>query len=251
MKFRAGLLLLIMIGYASVQAMAQDPKEIIRKAEEKLRGTESAYSEMKIETVRPKYTRTMTLKSWSKGDDYSLILITSPAREKGTTFLKRGKEVWNWVPTIERTIKMPPSMMSQSWMGTDMSNDDLVRETSNENDYTHKMLESVVIDGHDCYQIELTPLPDVPVVWGKVVVCIDKENYVQRKAEMYDEDGYLVNTTLAGDVKQMDGQWVATRMEIIPNEEEGHKTIVYMEQMVFNETYNEDFFTVRNMKVVR
>ena len=108
--------------------MAQTAEDIIRQAEEKTRGKESAYMEMTIQTVRPKWSRTMSLRSWGQGNDLSLMVLTAPAKDAGTAFLKRKKEVWNWVPSIERSIKMPPSMMSQSWMGTDMSNDDLVRE---------------------------------------------------------------------------------------------------------------------------
>ncbi|MEZ4721054.1 MAG: outer membrane lipoprotein-sorting protein [Flavobacteriales bacterium] len=119
------VLLMSLLPMAS--AFSQSAEEIIRKAEEKMRGKESAYMEMTIEIIRPKWTRSMSLKSWSKGNDYSLMVLTQPAKDAGTAFLKRHKEVWNWVPSIERSIKMPPSMMSQSWMGTDMSNDDLVR----------------------------------------------------------------------------------------------------------------------------
>ena len=132
-----------MLGLALLPAaLAQTPTatEILQKADEKTRGSESAYSEMTITTVRPKWTREMAMKSWAKGNDYSLILITSPARDKGTAFLKRKKEVWNWVPNIERSIKMPPSMMMQSWMGTDFTNDDLVRESSTVDDYDSEVV---------------------------------------------------------------------------------------------------------------
>ena len=104
-----------------IGAFAQDAKDIIRKAEEKMRGKESAYMEINIEVIRPKWTRTMALKSWSRGNEYSLMVLTDPAKDAGTAFLKRHKEVWNWMPSIERSIKMPPSMMMQSWMGTDLS----------------------------------------------------------------------------------------------------------------------------------
>ena len=110
---KSRLLLIVMIGVLPIAAFSQDAKEIIRKAEEKMRGTKSAYSEMTITIVRPKWTREMSMKSWSKGNDYSLIVMTEPVRDKGTAFLKREKEVWNWVPSIERTIKLPPSMMTQ------------------------------------------------------------------------------------------------------------------------------------------
>jgi len=98
--------------------------DIIKKAEDKFRGAQTT-AEIAISIQRPKWTRTMELKSWSKGSKYSMTLITAPARDKGTVFLKKDKEVWNWIPSVERTIKLPPSMMSQSWMGTDLTNDDL------------------------------------------------------------------------------------------------------------------------------
>ena len=108
---------IVLITLISLGGFAQDAKEIIRIAEEKMRGKESAYMEMTIDIIRPKWDRSMSMKSWSKGDNLSLTLLTAPANDAGTGFLKRGKEVWNWVPSIERSIKMPPSMMMQSWMG--------------------------------------------------------------------------------------------------------------------------------------
>jgi outer membrane lipoprotein-sorting protein len=234
-----------------ITVSAQDAKDIIRKAEEKMRGKESAYMEMTIEVIRPKWTRTMALKSWSKGNDYSLMVLTEPAKDAGTAFLKRYKEVWNWVPSIERSIKMPPSMMMQSWMGTDLNNDDLVRESSNVTDYVHVLAGDSVVDGRSCWKIVLTPKPEAPVVWGKVVAFIDKENYVQLKAEQYDEDGFLVNVMLGKDVKTMDGVVMATTLELIPIEKEGQRTIMHIMKIKFNEAYSDDFFTVQNMKKIR
>jgi len=230
---------------------AQDAKEIIRKAEEKMRGKESAYTEMRIEVIRPKWTRTMELKSWSKGEDYSLSVLTAPAKDAGTAFLKREKEVWNWVPSIERSIKMPPSMMMQNWMGTDLKNDDLVRESSNVTDYTHELAQDTMIDGMKCWKIFLTPKPNAPVVWGKVVAYVEKENYVQLLAKQYDEDGFLVNTMVSSDIEEMDGVPLATRLELIPAESEGQKTVMIIEEIKFNQTYEDRFFTVQNMKSMR
>jgi len=119
------ILSIALVALFTLPSMAQDAKEIIRRAGEKMRGKESAYIEMTIEIVRPKWNRSMGMKSWSKGQELSLTILTLPAKDAGTGFLKRGKEVWNWVPSIERSIKMPPSMMMQSWMGTDFSNDDI------------------------------------------------------------------------------------------------------------------------------
>ena len=103
-----------------VDAMAEDPQEILRRVEDNMRGNTS-YTELTMTTIRPRFTREISMKSWSLGEDYAIILITAPARDQGTAFLKRGREIWNFVPSIERTVKMPPSMMSQSWMGSDFS----------------------------------------------------------------------------------------------------------------------------------
>ena len=122
-------------------------------------------------------------------------------------------------------------MMMQSWMGTDMSNDDLVRESSNVSDYEHTLAGDSLIDGKKCWKIVLIPKPDAPVVWGKVVAFVEQENYVQLKAEQYDEDGYLVNEMLASDIKTMDGVVMATRIELIPIEKEGQKTVMIIDKI--------------------
>ncbi|MEX2595779.1 MAG: outer membrane lipoprotein-sorting protein [Salibacteraceae bacterium] len=237
--------------FLSLGTIAQDAKEIIRRAEEKMRGKESAYMEMTINTVRPKWERSMSMKSWSKGDDYNLMVLTAPAKDAGTAFLKRDKEVWNWVPSIERSIKMPPSMMMQSWMGTDLKNDDLVRESSNVTDYEHEVIGDSIIDGRKCWKVQLIPKPEAPVVWGKIVAFVDQKDYVQLLAHQYDEDGFLVNTIKAGNVKEMDGVVMATKMEFIPAEKEGHKTVMVIDKIKFNESYDDNFFTVQNMKMIR
>jgi outer membrane lipoprotein-sorting protein len=231
---------------------AQDltAKEIITKADQKVRG-KTSQGTMKMTIIRPSWTREMTLKSWSKGTEYSLILVTAPARDKGTGFLKREKEIWNWQPTIDRVIKLPPSMMMQSWLGSDFTNDDLVRESSIIEDYTHRLLGTEKIDGRDSYKIELIPKEDAPVVWGKLLVWIDKTDFIQMKTEFYDEDGYLVNTMLGKNIKMMDGRMMASLLEVIPEEEDGHKTQVEYLDIKFDEDIPESFFSVQNMKRVK
>lgn len=229
---------------------AQNATEIIRTADQKLRG-ESTFSELKMTIVRPDWTREVTMKSWSKGDELSLILITGPARDKGTAFLKREREIWNWQPTIDRTIKMPPSMMMQSWMGSDFTNDDLVRESSIVVDYEHEILGTETIDGRECWKLQLIPKPDAAVVWGKIIAWIDKAEYMQLKTEFYDEDDYLVNTMLGLEVKEMDGKLLPSRMEIIPEEDPGHKTVLEYLILDFGIDVKESFFSVQNMKRVR
>ena len=183
-----------MVGMFILQANAQlSAYDIIKKAEDNMRG-QQAYGEMKMTIQRPKWTREITMKSWSKGDDYSLVVITAPARDKGTAFLKRGQEIWNWQPSIDRSIKMPPSMMMQSWMGSDFTNDDLVRQSSLVTDFEHELKGEEAIEGRNCYIVELIPKPDAAVVWGKVVMWVDEVDFLELKIEFFDEDDYLVNT---------------------------------------------------------
>lgn len=231
---------------------AQNPTatEIVAKAEQLTRGS-SSEAEITMTIVRPNYTRSMTIKSWSQGDDKAILLITAPARDKGTAFLRTGKEIWNWQPTIDRVVKMPPSMMSQSWMGSDFSNDDLVRRTSLEKDFTHKIITTENIDGHETYLIEMIPHRDAAVVWGKIKTWIDKKSFIQLKSEFYDEDGYLINTIYGKNIKLVSGKTMATRLEVVPEEEPGHKTIIEQNYIKFDVTLNPDFFTVRNIKRVQ
>ncbi len=228
-------------------AFSQEATEIIKKADEKMRG-KSSKAEMTIEIVRPKWTREMTLTSWTKGDDYSITLIKSPARDKGTVFLKRDKEIWNWVPSIDRNIKLPPSMMMQSWMGTDFTNDDLVKQSSIVTDYEHSYLKDSTIDGFSCYVIELIPKPDAPVVWGKIKLWVDKQEYMQLRTEFYDEDAYLVNIMSGSSVKTFDGKKLPSRMEMIPVEKKGQKTVIIYNDLEFDIDIADNFFTTQNMK---
>nr|WP_321357381.1 outer membrane lipoprotein-sorting protein [uncultured Draconibacterium sp.] len=229
---------------------AQDMTAIIKQADEKFRG-ESSRGEMTMIIERPGWSRTVSMKNWTMGNDYSLIYITAPAKEKGQVFLKRDKEMWNWVPNIERMIKIPPSMMMQSWMGSDFTNDDLVKESQMAKDYSNKLLGEEEVDGYTCYKIELIPHEDAPVVWGKVIMWISKEELHWLKAEFYDEDGYLVNTEILTDVKMMDDREMPTRLEMIPADEEGNKTVMIFDKIEFDVDLKESFFSQQNMKRIR
>lgn len=228
---------------------AQDAKEIIGKADAKSRGS-SLEQELRMTIIRTEWERTLTMKSWSKGTDYSIVLITAPAKEKGQVFLKREKEMWNWIPSIERLIKIPPSMMMQSWMGSDFTNDDLVKESSIVNDYTHSLLGNETQDGAVCWKIQLLPKPDAPVVWGKVISWVDK-NYNQRKLEYYDEEGNLVNTMYLSEIKPMNDREIPTRMEMVPAGEKSKRTVVEILSAIYEKSIPDSYFSIQNMKVVR
>ena len=232
-------------------ALAQDATEIVKKADEKWNGEKSSYSEMTMKIIRPSWERTIEFKSWTMGREYALTLITSPAKEKGQTFLKRETEMWNWMPTINRMIKLPPSMMSDGWMGSDYTNDDILKESSMVVDYTHKITGSEAIDGWYCWKIEMTPKEDAAVVWGKVIRWISKDEYMMMKSEYYDEYGDLVKTEFASDVKMMDNRKIPTKIEIVPSDKDNQKTVVIITNIKFNIDINESFFSQQNMKRVR
>ena len=233
----------------SILVTGQDAMELIKKVDQKQRGSYSR-QEMKMTIERPEWQRSVTMKSWSMGTKHSLILITAPAKEKGQVFLKRDKEMWNWVPSIERMIKIPPSMMMQSWMGSDFTNDDLVRESSIVNDYIHSLDGEEEIDGAICWKIQLIPKEDAPVVWGEILAWVDKD-YNQRKVEYYDEDGYLVNTMNLKNIKKMHDRELPTRWEMIPADEEGNMTVIEILEAEFDVPIPESFFSQQNMKRVR
>jgi len=225
-------------------------KDIVRKADNNMRGKTSK-ADITIKIFRPTWSREMNMKAWSKGDDYSLILVTSPAKEKGTVFLKRVKEVWNWIPSIERNIKLPPSMMSQSWMGTDFTNDDLVKEASSVVDYDHKQLGKETVSDKDCYKIEMIPKPSAAIVWEKVIVWIDAVDFLQLKAEFYDEDGELVNIMNSSEVKEVGGRKITSKIEMLPIDKAGNSTVIIYNDIIFDNPINDNFFTTRNMKQLK
>lgn len=230
----------------SIIALAQEAKDIVKNADKKAKGNTSI-ANITIQTIRPTWTREMTVKAWTKGNDLSFILVLAPAKEKGVVFLKRKKEVWNWIPSIERNIKMPPSMMSQSWMGTDFTNDDLVKEASILEDYNHSFLEDVIVDGRSCYKIQLLPKPKSAVVWGKVIMDVDKKDFMMLYVEYYDEDGVLINTMHCSDIKLLGDRLLPGKMEMIPANKKGNKTVLIYNSLVFDTPLDDSFFTTQNI----
>lgn len=204
-----------------------------------------------MQIVRPTWTREISMKIWSLGTDYYIIYITAPAREKGQVFLKRHEDMWNYLPNIDRMIKIPPSMMMQSWMGSDFTNNDLVKVSSMVDDYTHKLIGNDTIEGFDCYKIQFNPKPDAAVVWGKIILWISKEEYYELKALYYDEDGKLINKEFMSDIKQMGDRKLPSHMEMVPVDKEGQKTVLDFIDMEYNIGLNADFFSIQNMKRVR
>ncbi len=245
------LTFIFLMGLSSTQLYGQDAAEIIEKMDERMRG-DSNYAEMTMTIERPRYSRDVSMRSWSYGSDYSLIVITAPARDEGTAFLKRDNEIWNYVPNIDRTIKMPPSMMSQSWMGSDFTNDDLVRESSTVEDYEHRIVESdAEIEGRSAWVIELIPKPETPIVWGKVLIWVDKQEFIQLRVENFDQGDELANHIEFSDLREFDNRLIASKMILIPADKPDQRTIMNYDDLQFEIDIDESFFTQQNMRRIR
>ena len=240
-----------LLNYIILSAQTISATDIVRKADEKFNGEKSSIMVMSMTIIRPTWQRTIEFKNWSMGRNYALTLITAPAKEAGQTFLKRGSEMWSWNPSISRLIKLPPSMMSQGWMGSDYTNDDILKESSVVNDYTHEIIGEETIDSRLCYKIKMVAREDAAVVWGQQLRWIDKIDFLVLRVELYDEEGFLVRTESGSEIKTMDGRIIPTRMELVPSEEPGNKTLVDIKEIKFNVQIAESFFSQQNMKNIR
>ena len=254
MRLRTAFFALILVTLSISQPVtsqsALSAEEIIKKADEKVRG-KTNHSIMEMEIVRPTWKRNISFRAWGRGLDYSMTYITSPAKDKGQVFMKRKTEMWNWMPTIGRMIKIPASMMSQGWMGSDYTNDDILKESSMVVDYNHNLVAEEKVEGFDCYKIEMIPKEEAAVIWGKVHKWITKDEFIQIKSEYFDEDDDLVKSDFGYDFKVMDGRLIPTRIEIVPADEEGKKTVLYLTEIQFDIDLPESYFSQQNMKRIR
>lgn len=222
--------------------------QVIKKVEDNLNG-KTAIMEMSMVVKTKRAERTMKMKSWSVGNKKSFIKILYPGKDKGITFLKLDNAMWQYVPRIEKTIKIPASMMLQSWMGSDFSNDDLVRESSISDDYTKKLLEETETE----YRVELLPHPDAAVVWGKIIFAVSKQYFLPTTVQYFDEDDALIRVMSYTDVQQLgdDGDrfypmaWTVTPQE---SEKAGHETAITITEAVFDSEVEPSYFSKRALK---
>lgn len=241
---------LLGIGLASIGQSQVNPTEIVQKANDLMNGR-SSRSMATMKVIRPGWSREIAMKTWSLGSDYYMIYITFPAQDKGQVFLKRHNEMWNWIPSISRVIRIPPSMMGQNWMGSDFTNNDLVKANSIVTDYTHTLLGMENFEGYDCYKIQLIPKPGAAVVWDKIIAWIAKDKYYMLKAEFYNEDGELVNREVQSDIRHFGDRDLPSRLVMTPVKDPGKQTVFTFDELSFNMALNQDFFSEQNMKNVR
>ncbi len=228
-------------------SIGQTAREIIDKAENSIKG-ETAHGKIKMTVVTEDYTRTIEMESWWQGNEKALIKIYAPKREAGNKTLKIGNEMWNYLKNTETTMKIPPSMMLQSWNGSDFSNDDLVRESNYSDDYIQKIVGVEMFDGENCWIIELTPKPDAPVVWGKLVYKVRQDGYLPAAIDYIDEEGVSVRTLYFTDVKKMHDRMMPTIWKMVNNLEEGRYTEFRVESMEFDIKLKKRMFSFRELE---
>jgi len=227
-------------------ASAQDVQEVVRKIDELYRAN-SSYAEVDMEIVTPHWQRTLRMKTWTEGKHKTFIRVLSPPKEEGVATLRLGSEMWNYLPRANKVIKIPPSMMMSSWMGSDFTNDDLVKEFTLLDDYTYEFVRPQDAQSQLLY-IALTPKEGLPVVWGKIVAAVQKEGYLPVWDRYYDEKGKLMRIIDFKDIKQIGDRLIPSVMEVIPQNKEGQKTVLRYLQAEFDIKLPDETFSLRNLQ---
>ncbi len=236
---------IFLLFFISTFIFADEAQTIVNKLEDNLRGKD-IYAKMEIIVKTKRHTRSMMIESWGKGKKKNFTKILAPSRDSGITFLNLDKQMWQYVPKIERIIKIPASMMLQSWMGTDITNDDMVKQSSLVDDY-HV---SIVKKEGPIVTLELTPKSSAAVVWGKIISRVDTRYYVEIEDHFYDDDGVEVRVMKYSDIKKFGSHYVATTMRIIPldPDKKGNETTIKMLEVTFDQGISEAYFSKSALK---
>lgn len=239
MKFVSFLLLFVPL----IAVADRDAKSLIDEMEALYRGESSkATLTMKVET--PQYSRTMQMESSSVGQQDAFIRILSPKKDRGISTLKLDKEMWNFFPKINKVIKVPPSMMMGSWMGSDFTNDDLVKQTTLTQEYDLQLTETLTE-----YNITLLPREQTVTVWGRIDYIVNKEHLVPVNQNFYDDEGIMIRKMVFSELKDFGGRIMPSVMEMIPLNKEGHRTVIIYDNLEFDPSdVDESIFTLRHLK---
>ena len=231
-----------------------DARSVALLAENSMRSDRTYFSgRMTVTSPRLSRPRVVAFKSWEdRAAKRSLIRILAPKKDIGTGFLKLHPNLWMYVPRVERTVRIPPSMMLQSWMGSDFTNDDLSRESSEIEDYDHELLG---IDpggpdtvAHRSYVVEYRPHEDTAVVWGRIVAWLDVDRGTPLRQDFYDEDGEKIRVMRFSEIRKVGGRHVPHRWSLTPLDKPGHFTEIDVQEIAFDLEISDDVFTTRNLK---
>jgi outer membrane lipoprotein-sorting protein len=222
-------------------------RDIVERVEDLL-WSKTVQGDFEMTITTPRWTRRLELRSWMERPKRSFVRILAPAKEAGIGSLRIGAEMWNYLPNVERTIKIPPSMMLQPWMGSDFTNDDLVKQSSAVDDYTHRIVGTEDVEGAAAYVVEALPKPDAAVVWGKVVYRVRAADFVPLKQEYFSERGELVRVMTFSDVRPMAGRTIPTRWQMRPTDKIGNVTTIVLKSVTYDRPVDPEIFTQRNLQ---
>lgn len=244
------LIRLTLVCFVSISAFGEPNSAVDARAikiiddMERIYRGESSRAEMTMKVQTPQYERTMKMSSVSRGEEKSFIRLLSPRKDRGISTLKLDEEMWNYFPKINKVIKVPPSMMMGSWMGSDFTNDDLVKQTSLTEEYDLALEET-----EDTWRITLTPKAQTVTVWGKIDYVVDRNLMIPLAQNYYDDRGEMIRSLAFMEPKEFSGKLLPSRLEMIPLKKEGHKTVIIYETLEFDPAdVTEKAFTLRNLK---
>jgi len=221
-------------------------REIVRLTIEQWRGT-SSHGVFTMTIHRPDWERSMSMRSWTRGDKDSLVRVTEPPRDADNATLTIDNNMWIFSPRVNRVIKMPSSMLNQSWMGSDFSNNDITKGNEILNEYEHTLVGIDQQDGHEIYAIESIPNEDAAVVWGREVLRI-RDDYILLEHLFYDQDDVLIKSLESLEIGERGGRTVATRQRMARVEMEDEWTEIYVEEMEFGVELRNGLFTLSNLR---
>lgn len=236
-------LFLLFLLLPSYSCLADDDAAALLKKMDELFRSKSSISTMKMQIITPNWQRTLEMQSWTLGMDDTFIRVLSPRKDRGVATLKKDKEMWNFFPKINKVIKVPPSMMMGSWMGSDFTNDDLVREVS--------LVEEYQVSKHvegDNYRLTLIPKKDTVTVWGKIEFIVNQTTLLPLEQSYFNEKGDKVRTMLFSDIRDFSGKKMPAIMTMMPLNKTGHKTVIEYVEAEFDIDIGDNIFTLRNLQ---
>ena len=252
MKKRLSLMLFVplslLIGFCT-GADAQDPQAMVEESFNYMRG-KTSISTVNMKIHRPDWERVVTIKAWTKGENESIFWIIAPPKDNGNGTLKKKKQMWMYNPKVNRVIKIPPSMMSQAWMGSDFSNNDLSKTDSMIKDYIHTIEGTEIHEGKKVYLIKSMPKPEAPVIWGMQKLKI-REDHIFLVQEFYDEDLKLVKALTTSQIQMLGGKLFPKVWKMQKADVKDKYTLLEYKELEFNRDLPDRLFTVPSLKTLR
>ena len=223
-----------------------DATQIVREAIDHWRGL-SSYTEMTMVIHRPDWERSMTMRAWTKGQDQTLVRVVEPKKDRGSGTLTDENSMWTFSPMVNRVIKIPSSMMGQSWMGSDFSNKDVARADDIVDQYDHTILRREEVDGVTVYDVQSIPHEDAAVVWGREVLKI-RDDYVVVEHAFFDQDGELVKKLVSLEIAEMGGRTIAKRQRMVKTDEPNEWTEISVNDVEYEIELKDSLFTLSNLR---